>query len=245
MRSLLIALLLFSAGPAFADPVRVAVAANFKEPIDEIAGLFAKAGHEPVQVSVGSTGQLYAQIANGAPFDVFFAADQARPIKALEQGFAVAGSRFTYAVGVLTLYSPDPDRIAGPESLEGDFRTLAIANPVTAPYGAAAKEVLDGLGLWDTLEGRIARAQNIGGAFAAVRSGAAEMGFVALSSVLSPNNDKPGSRWDPPQSSYSPLAQDAVLLIRAQNNPDAQAFLAFVRGPEAQDVIRQYGYGVE
>lgn len=237
--------LMGAADGARAETATVAVAANFKEPIEALAPIFeAETGHR-LEIVIGSTGQLYAQIANGAPFDVFLAADQNRPEKAVAEGFAVEGSRFTYAIGKLTLYSPDAELVKGPEALDGAFHALAIANPTTAPYGAAAQSVLEALGKWAPLQGRIAQAQNIGGAFASVRSGAAELGFVALSSVLSPNNAEKGSRWDPPQDLHAPLRQDAVLLTGAKDDPAAAALVDFLKTSKARELILRYGYDVE
>ena len=239
-------MLLVSASPhGRADTVIAAVAANFFDTLSTLEPLFEAATRHELELVAGSTGQLYAQITHGAPFDVFFAADQERPARAVSDGLAVAGSRLTYAVGVLVLYSPDPARVTGPDSLRGEFRTLAMANPMTAPYGTAAREVLEGLELWSTLHGRVALAQDVGGAYAAVKSGAAELAFVARSSVLSENNSAPGSTWVPPTDSYAPIRQDVVLLKRAAENPGAQVLLDFVRTPEARELIRRRGYGVD
>lgn len=234
--------------PAAAEKATVAVAANFSEVVERLAKDFkAESGHE-LTFAVGSTGKLYAQIGNGAPFDVFLAADQERPERLEGEGLAVAGSRFTYASGRLALWSPEPGRVDedGTATLrQGDFRLLAIANPDLAPYGAAARQALENLELWDGLEGKIVMGETVGQAYALVASGNAELGFVALSYVLSPRNKKPGSRWDVPPGLHAPINQDAVLLSRAAGNPAARAFLAFLRSAEAKAVIESYGYAVE
>jgi len=223
----------------------VAVAANFSEAMEALETRFeGECGHS-LTVTTGSTGKLYAQIQHGAPFDVFLAADQRRPQLLEEQGQAVAGSRFTYAVGRLALWSPDPERIGpggGAVLRKGAFQKLAIANPDLAPYGAAARETLRSLGLFDQLQGRIVMGQNIGQAYALVATGAAELGFVALSSVLSPRNTRPGSRWDVPQELYAPIRQDAALLKRGAANPAARAFLDYLQTAEARRLIRRFGY---
>lgn len=199
-------------------------------------------------VVAGSSGKLYAQIANGAPFDVFLSADQERPGRLEKEGLAVAGSRFTYATGRLTLWSAEPGRVGrdGAATLRrGEFRRLAIANPALAPYGAAAKQALEKLGLWDRFKDRIVMGETIGQAHAMVASGNAELGFVALSSVLSPRTETKGSRWDVPGDLHAPIRQDAVLLSRAAGNPAARGFLAFLRSEKARGLIESFGYSIE
>ncbi len=229
-------------GDARAEEATIAVAANFLETATEIAERFEAVTDCTLVIASGSTGQLYAKIINGAPFDVFLAADQKRPALLVDRGYAQEGSRFTYAIGVLTLYAPDPARITGPDILDGPFAALSIANPNTAPYGAAAQQVLAHLSVADRLTGRVAQAQNVSGAFAAIKSGAADFGFVALSSVLSIRNDQPGSRWDPPQDLYDPIRQDAVLLTRGADNGAARAFLTFLGNPSSVGLIESRGY---
>jgi molybdate transport system substrate-binding protein len=231
---------------AVAGEALVAVAANFTEVMERLEADFERDSGHQLTVAVGSTGKLYAQIAHGAPFDVLLAADQERPERLESEGLAVAGSRFTYAVGRLTLWSPEEGRVDvdGAATLRAAaFRSLALANPDLAPYGAAAKETLEHLGLWETLAGKIVKGENIGQAHAMVASGNAELGFVALSSVLSPRNQQPGSRWDVPADLYAPIRQDAVLLQRAADNPAAKAFLAFLRSDAVRALIETYGYG--
>lgn len=240
--ALLIATTAPIAGPARAGEVNVAVAANFTATAEEIGSLFEEATDHTVVFSFGSTGTLYTQIAQGAPFDVFLAADQARPEKAVEEGLAVPGSRFTYATGKVVLYSADPDMVTGDETLEaGDFEKIAIANPVTAPYGAAAVAAMKALGVYDALEDRIVQGNNISQTHQFVASGAAELGFVALSQVARHDD---GSRWVVPADLYPVIAQDAVLLTHGADNPAAAAFIAFLGTDEAHAVEEAYGYGV-
>lgn len=244
--SLLLALAL--AAPAAGEEAVVAVAANFMEVAERLEADFERASGHSLTFVAGSTGKLYAQIASGAPFDVFLSADRERPERLEKEGLAVAGSRFTYAVGRLTLWSREPGRVGGdgPATLRrGKFRLLAIANPALAPYGAAAQQTLENLGLWERFEGRIVMGETIGQAHGMVASGNAELGFVALSSVLSPRNPRQGSRWDVPSRLHAPIRQDAVLLARAAGNPAARGFLDFLRGARAETVIASYGYGVD
>ena len=234
------------AGPAAADMARIAVAANFAEPMQEIVKLFAGGGRD-VAASTGSTGQFYAQITNGAPFDVLLSADRATPEKLEREGFAVAGTRFTYALGRLALYSADAGRIGadGAAALRGDFRKLAIANPDLAPYGRAAQQSLIALGLWDALQAKLVLGQNIGQTFQFIATANAELGFVALSQLMGPHAPTGGSRWEVPQRLYQPIEQDAVLLKHGADNAVARAFLDFLRGARAHQVMAAYGYGIE
>ena len=250
LRSHVFVALLFAlsaAGSAAAEEAIVAVAANFSEVVERLEADFERDSGHRLTVAVGSTGKLYAQIAHGAPFDVFLAADQARPERLEREGLAVAGSRFSYAIGRLTLWSPEPDRVGGDgaATLREGFRLLAIAHPDLAPYGAAAQQTLESLGLWTGLEGRTVRGETVGQTYAMVASGNAELGFVALSHVLSPRGNRSGSRWDVPAEHHAPIRQDAVLLARAAGNPAARGFLDFLRGAEAKALIESYGYRVE
>lgn len=233
--------LLLPAG-AQAETANVAVAANFLEAANEIAAAFAEGSEHEAVLSFGASGQLYTQITQGAPFDVLLSADDIRPSLAVDEGYGVEGSVFTYAIGQLVLYSAQSGVVTGPETLEtGDFRQVAIANPETAPYGAAAVEAMRALGVYDDLQRRIVQGQNIGQAFQFVETGNAELGFVALGQVAS---SETGSRWIVPQELYRPIRQDAVLLERAAENPAAVAFLEFLRGPEARAIIERYGYAL-
>lgn len=236
------ALLLTVRGAQAAD-VQVAVAANFAEPAREIAAGFQRStGHKAV-LSVGSSGQFFAQIAHGAPYEVFLSADAERPRRAEAEGFAVPGTRFAYAVGRLVLYSRDPGLVDGRGAVlrAGRFDKLAIADPAAAPYGAAAVQALTRLKLYDALKPKLVRGASIGQAFGFVQSGAADLGFVALSQVI---GEKGGSRWLVPDALHAPIEQDAVLLKPGAEDPAARAFLAYLKGPEARAVIRRYGYEV-
>lgn len=222
-----------------------AVAANFAETAEALLpGFRAATGHD-VHLTTGSTGKLYAQISAGAPFDLLLSADAATPARLLAEGAAVAGTGQTYAVGRLTLWSADPARITdGRAALEDPaLRFVAIANPDLAPYGVAAREALDRMGLWDAVQARVVMGQNIGQTFSMVATGAAEVGFVALSAVLSPRTEAKGSRWDVPQDLYAPIRQDAVLLGPGADNAAARAFLDYLRSPDAAAVLDRFGYG--
>ncbi|MEX2615476.1 MAG: molybdate ABC transporter substrate-binding protein [Alphaproteobacteria bacterium] len=234
--------------PAHADEALVVVATNFKEVAGELKTMFEAETEHTVNITTGSTGKLYAQIKNGAPFHVFMAADRERPKRLEDEGDGVPGTRLTYAIGRIVLWSPDAGRISGNgvEALKaGDFDHLAIANPELAPYGLAAKQTLRYYGLWDTVSARIVMGQNIGQAHSMVATGNAQMGFVAKSHVASPGNRQPGSSWDVPGEAYDPIRQDAVLLKAGAENAAARAFLDFLRSPWAREVIGRFGYGVE
>jgi molybdate transport system substrate-binding protein len=224
------------------SPVQVAVAANFADPAKEIAASFERKTGDHVALSIGASGQFCAQITHGAPFEVFLSADAERPRRAEAEGFAVTGTRFTYAVGRLVLYSRTPGLVDehGAVLRAGRFEHLAIADPASAPYGAAAVQTLTRMGLYDQLKPRIVRGASIGQAYSFVETGAADLGFVALSQVIGVAG---GSRWLAPQELYDPIEQDAVLLKPGEGDPAARAFLAYLKGPEAQAVIRHYGYG--
>lgn len=240
----LLALLAFAAtSPAsVAAEVKVAVAANFTEPAKEISALFEKATGNTAALSFGATGQFYTQITQDAPFEVFLSADQKTPKKAVTEGFAIKDSLFTYATGKVVLFSKSKDLVKGEETLkEGKFAKIAIANPETAPYGAAGVEVMKKLGVYDALASKIVQGNNIAQAYQFVDTGNAELGFVALSQVIKKDE---GSRWIVPDKLYSTIAQDAVLLKKGESNPAAKAFLDFLKGKEARAVIEKYGYGL-
>lgn len=233
---------------AQAETALAAVAANFAETAEALLPAFRESTGHDLELTTGSTGKLYAQIGAGAPFDILLSADAATPARLLDEGNAVAGSAFTYAVGRLTLWSTEPSRIGGDGRAvleDPNLRFVAIANPDLAPYGVAAREALTSLGLWDALQPKVVMGQNIGQTNSMVASGAAEVGFVALSAVLSPRTENKGSRWDVPQEMYAPIRQDAVLLNPGADNAAAQAFLDFLRTPEAAEVIDRFGYGTD
>ncbi|MEC4561399.1 molybdate ABC transporter substrate-binding protein [Pseudomonas inefficax] len=231
---------------ARADEVQVAVAANFTAPIQAIAKDFEKdTGHKLV-AAYGATGQFYAQIKNGAPYEVLLAADDSTPAK-LEQEKAIApGSRFTYAIGTLALWSAKPGYVdANGEVLKkNQFKHLSIANPKTAPYGLAATQVLDKLKLTEATTPKLVEGQNITQAFQFVSTGNAELGFVALSQIYKDGKVKSGSAWIVPSSLHEPIRQDAVILEKGKDNPAAKALVDYLKGPKAAAVIKSYGYEI-
>lgn len=229
-----------------ADQAQVAVAANFAEPIKAVAAVLEKTTGHTLAVTVGSTGKLYAQIKNGAPFDVFLAANTAAPAALEKDGLAPVGGSFTYANGKLVLWSSDAAKVdAKGEVLKGTgFHKLAYANPKTAPYGAAAVQVMDKLGLTAALTPKLVQGESIGQAFNFVHTGNAELGFVALSQVLQGGKLKGGSMWVVPQALYSPIQQNVVLLNRGSNNPAAVALIKLLQSPNIKDLIRSYGYDI-
>ncbi len=234
------------ADPARADDVTAAVAANFLPAFRVIENEFERAtGHRLTTLS-GSSGKFYSQIKHGAPFDVFFSADRERPQRLEQDGVAVRGSRFTYAVGRLILWSPDPELVTGELTLwTAPFNHLAMAHPQLAPYGAAARQVMVNLGVWERVQPRIVLGESLGQTMGFMISGNAELGFVALSQVVDPAFAKPGSRWEIPTTLYDPIEQDVVLLTNGRDNPAARALLQFVRSPEARRIIERFGYGVK
>ena len=235
---------LLAAASACADEVQVAVAANFTAPMKLIAADFEKeTGHQAV-LTFGATGKFYAQITNGAPFDVFLAADDETPAKLEKEGVAVNGSRFTYATGKLVLWSAQPGLVDGQGAVlkKGDFRKIAIAAPKLAPYGAAAMETMGKLGLLASLEPKLVQGESIGQTFSFVSTGNAELGFVALSQVYEGGKIKSGSAWIVPASLHSPIRQDAVLLTKAKDSKAAAQLVAFLKTDKARAVIRSFGY---
>lgn len=229
---------------AAADDARIAVAANFNRTAQEIAGVFQDATGHRVRFSFGSTGQLFAQISQGAPYDAFLSADRVRAERAVAAGYAVPDSRFTYALGRLVLFSRREgitldDRLLGLHQ-KANFNKIAIANPNTAPYGAAAVEAMRALGHFERLESRLVRGNNIAQTYQFVYTGNARLGFVALSQVI---HHEEGSRWIVPEGLHTPIAQDAVLLKKGAKNAVARAFLSFLKGPKARAIIAKHGYG--
>lgn len=246
MRHLCSALLLCLSFTASADEVQVAVAANFTAPMQKIAEAFARDTGHRAMLAFGATGKFYAQINNGAPFDVLLAADEQTPQRLEDDGQGVAGSRFTYAIGSLVLWSAregyvDPQ---GRVLADGDFRHLALANPKTAPYGAAALQTLEKLGLRERLQPRFVQGENIAQTHQFVASGNAELGFIALSQVIEDGRIARGSAWRVPADQHQPIRQDALLLQRGEHNPAARALLDYLKGASAVALIRAYGYEV-
>ncbi len=237
---------LLVAWPVAAEPLRIAVASNFLAPAKSLAARYSAQTGQQVSVSSGSTGKLYAQIVNGAPYDLFLAANAREPARLEAQGLTVPGSRFTYALGRLVLWSADPNRFADTPGdawlrnrLEG---RVAVANPNTAPYGAAAIQVLDALGVDYHRPGRLVTAENVGQTYQFVATGNVSAGFVALSQVLA----KPGgSYWVVPASDHDPIAQQAVWLKRARHNRAAADFVRWLRSRSSAALIAGFGYGAE
>ena len=231
---------------AVAEIALVAVATNFSEVMDVLKADFEVTSEHELTIVTGSTGKLYAQIVNGAPFDVFLAADQARPERLMADGLTL-GPQVTYATGQLALWSVDADRIGetGLQALTEPYRRLAIANPQLAPYGVAAKEALSALGLLEELQDRIVMGENIGQTHALVASGNAELGIVALAYAISPRNVAKGSYWVVPSELHAPIHQDAVRTLHANGNPAAYAFMTYLQSDHTKEIIRTYGYGAE
>lgn len=229
---------------AHADQISVAVAANFTAPMQKIAAAFeADTGHK-AELSFGATGKFYAQITHGAPFQVFLAADDATPARLEKEGKAVANSRFTYAIGTLVLWSAQPGYVdaQGAVLKTGDFKHIAIANPKLAPYGAAAVQAMDKLGVTAPLQPRFVQGENIAQTFQFVSSGNAPLGFVALSQVMVDGKVAKGSAWQVPAELHEPIRQDAVLLTPGKDSAAAAALLTFLRSDKARAIIQSYGY---
>jgi len=235
---------LLAGASALAAETKVAVAANFTEPAKEIAAKFEAKTGDKVVLSFGSSGLFYTQIANGAPYEVFLSADSERPTKAEADGLAVAGTRFTYATGRLVLWSKTPGLVdaKGAVLAKGGFEKLSIADPKAAPYGLAAVETLTKLKLYDALKPKIVTGSSITQAFQYVQTGAAEVGFVALSQVI---NENGGSRWIVPAANHTPIDQQAVLLKTGADSATAKAFLLYLKSKDAKAIIKRYGYEVK
>lgn len=231
---------------AQADEVTVAVAANFSAPAQKIATAFAAATGHKASVVVGSTGKLYAQIKNGAPFGVLLSADDETPRRLAQEGAGVAASQFTYATGRLVLWSRQAGLVDGKgDVLQGTaFNHLSIADPKVAPYGAAAIEVMTKLGVLPKLQGRLVQGESIGQAHQFVASGNAQLGFVALSQVMQDGKIAEGSAWVVPANMHTALKQDAIVLTAAKDNAAALAFVAYLRSDATKTLIRSYGYEV-
>lgn len=242
----LLGALLIAALPAMlrAETVQVAVAANFTAPMKVIAEQFEKDTGHKAQLSFGATGKFYAQIRSGAPFGLFLSADGETPAKLDQEGATVAGSRFTYATGRLALWSPKDGAVdaQGEVLKKNAFRSIAIAAPKLAPYGAAAVETLTKMGLAGAVSPKFVQGESIGQAYSFVATGNAELGFVALSQVYENGKFKGGSGWIVPDGLHAPLRQDAVLLAKGKGNAAAVALAAYLQGDKAKAVIRLYGY---
>lgn len=234
----------FTHTAAHAAEAQVAVAANFAEPIKAIAAVLQKTTGHTLKISTGASGAFYTQIKNGAPFDAFLSADNERPELLEKEGLAQPGTRFTYASGKLVLWSVKPGRVDGQGSVlnAADLGRVAYANPKTAPYGAAALQVLDKLGLKGSVTPKLVQGESIGQTYSFVKTGNADVGFVAMSQVLEGGKLKEGSMWVVPQTNYDPIRQDAVLLKRGANNEAAKELFKLLQSPNTKDLIRSYGY---
>jgi molybdate transport system substrate-binding protein len=244
-----LAALLFTlaSGLAAADEVQVAVAANFTAPMQKIAADFEKDTGHKASLAFGSSGKFYAQIKNGAPFQVFLSADDEKPAKLEQEGMTVPGSRFTYAIGTLVLWSAKPDLVDAKGAVleKGGFEHLAIANPKLAPYGTAAMETLAKLGLTDKLQSKIVQGENIAQTYQFAATGNAELGFVALSQVMKDGKISSGSAWIVPAGMHAPIRQDAVILANGKGNAAAEALMKYLKSAKATAIIKSYGYEVE
>ncbi|MDH5452911.1 MAG: molybdate ABC transporter substrate-binding protein [Paracoccaceae bacterium] len=242
MRLVFICTVLLLCPPVWAETARIAVATNFARLAETLADGFNQATGHDVVIIAGATGKLFAQISAGAPFDAFLSADEAAPLELVNNNLADPESRFTYAIGALLLWSPDPDKpIETPVIALSQARYVAIANPLVAPYGKAAMQSIAKLELTDDLSTRIVMGENIGQTFTMVQSGAADIGFVAASSIKDADMTA-GSFWPVPQTYHDPIRQDAVLLVRGRGNQAAIGFLDYLRTPSIRDAIRAAGY---
>lgn len=231
--------------PAFAEQVVAAVAANFVPPFHEVSIEFEKATGHHVRIVPGSSGNFYSQIMNGTPFDVFFSADMERPKLLEEGGLGVKGTRFTYAIGRLVLWSANADLVKGEEILfSKNYTRLAITNPKNSPYGLAAMQAMQKLRIWDKLQPQhiIIMGENVGQTMEFIESNHAELGFVASSQVMDHKLKGKGSRWEVPPHLHEPIQQDAILLTKGKDNPAANALMEFMNGPQAKAIIERYGY---
>jgi len=241
--ALLFAGLLPAASSVHADEISVAVAANFTAPMQAIAAGFEKETGHKVQAAYGATGKFYAQIRNGAPFEVLLSADEETPARLIKEAAAVAGSQFTYATGKLVLWSAKPAIVDGAGAVlkNGGFNHLAIANPKLAPYGAAAVEAMKGLGVYESIQPKIVTGESIAQTHQFIGTGNALLGFVALSQVLKDGKIE-GSSWIVPVRLYAPIRQDAVILEKGKGKPAAEALLKYLKSDRALAVIRSSGY---
>jgi len=244
--AIVVAVLATSCPPVFAETTLVAVAANFAEPMNAIAEAFEKTTGHSAKLSFGSSGKFVAQIENGAPFEVFLSADQEKPEKLEKSKQAVSGTRFTYAIGKLVLWSAKPGFVDDQDTIlgNGGFKHLALADPKLAPYGAAAVEVLKNKGLFEKLTPSFVLGENIAQTHQFVSTGNAELGFIALSQVIEDGKIAKGSGWIVPESLHAPIRQDAVLLNKGAENPAAPALLQFLKSAEARAIIQKYGYSL-
>ncbi len=233
-----------TSSPVRAGEVRVAVASNFSAPMERIVSLFQQESGHVVKVSFGSSGKFYSQIREGAPFDVFLAADEKHPKLLEKEGLAVEGSRFVYALGKLVLWSSQPGYVDdnGAVLFKDGYGKLAVADPKLAPYGLAARETLAELGLWNVVQSKLVTGENIAQTYQFVATGNTELGFVALSQITRDGKVADGSWWIVPAHMYNPIRQSAVQLAAAKDKAAAQAFLSFLKSEKAMAIIRSSGY---
>lgn len=232
--------------PAMAAEVHVAVAANFTAPMEQLKPLFEKASGHKLIISYGTVGKFYAQIKNGAPFELLISADDETPIRLEKDGLALSETRFTYAIGTLMLWSTKPGLVdaKGEVLKQADFKRLAIASPKLAVYGAAAVEAMKKLGVYEQLQPRLVFGENISQAYQFIATANADLGFVALSQIYKNGSYAAGSHWQVPSSIYPQIRQDAVLLTKGRDNPAGKALLAFLKTQETKKIIRSYGYDI-
>ncbi len=232
--------MMLTGGTTQAGDVTIAVASNFAGPVKVIIAAFEQQTGHHVRLTLGSSGKVFAQINHGAPFDMFLSADKTKPAMLEKLGMTVPGSRFTYAIGTLALWSPQPGLVSEKADIfvNGKIRRLAIANPGLAPYGVAARQVLEELKLYHRLSARLVRGENIAQTYQFVATGNADAGFVALSQIQHAG----GSRWIIPRRLYRAIKQDSVLMKAAKNNPAARAFCNFLQTEQARKIIRNFGY---
>ena len=237
-------LLVLMSSPACAGEVRLAVASNFSAPMERIAALFQQESGHAVKVSLGSSGKFYAQIKEGAPFDVFLAADENYPRLLEQEGLAVANSRFVYALGKLVLWSATPGLVDDKGTVlgKGTYHKIAYADPKLAPYGLAAKETMEELGLWNAVQSKLVMGESITQTYQFAATGNADLAFIALSQITKEGLVTAGSWWVVPAHLYNPIRQSAVLLSAAEDQAAAQAFLAFLKSEKAVAIIRGFGY---
>ena len=240
----LLTIAILTSGMSAAAEVQVAVAANFSAPMQKIAAEFEKDTGHKVQLAFGATGKFYAQIKNGAPFEILLAADDETPVKLEKEGAGVAGTRFTYAIGKLVLWSAKPGFVddQGEVLKKGDFKHVSIANPKLAPYGQAAVETLTALKRLDAIQPKFVQGENIAQTHQFIATGNAELGFVALSQVMKDGKIAEGSAWVVPASLHQPIRQDAVLLENGKDKPAASALLKYLGGEKSKAIIKSYGH---
>ena len=230
---------------ANADEVSVAVAANFTAPMQKLAVDFEKDTGHKVAASFGATGMFYAQIKNGAPFEILLSADDETPTKLVKESAAMADSQFTYAIGKLVLWSTNATLVdaAGDVLKKGNFAHISVANPKLAPYGAAAVETMKKLGVHEALQAKFVQGENISQAYQVVATTNAELGFVALSQVIKGGKIE-GSAWIVPADLYQPIRQDAIVLNNGKGKPAAEAFMKYLKGEKAKEIIKSFGYSL-